>query len=435
MKVYVIQLLATKSKEKAFEHFRELKKKELPVRIDKVYSWYKVRIGNFNSYKEAQKALKTFNIEGKGYITLIDYVPTRTIAIYTPQPSRKNSISTSLYFHLSVNGKERKSPLMTLQTKEITPSPIIQFQTSLSKNTKNTTPQPQEEKETNTEFLTQTKTSTESEKSFQTEEIRTKVEFKTTAQPQLREEGMDQYLLLFIPILIGSLVLSRLLFRKHNNVEVKTRMLKEERKTNQEKREEVKKTEVATPNKEKGNIFSHGKLIMEGMWSFNGEIASKDAIIVKDGSIIEGTLKSEKFVKLGKNVKCQSIISSIVHTMGNGEIPKIPEAKTAVAGGIKVRGDLELAGNLVIQGNVEVDGRLKIGQGSKIIGNISAKELIVEENTFIAGEISSKNIELKKGVIVGTAPGKGNIKATESVKLSENVVVLGYIKTKRLIST
>jgi hypothetical protein len=79
MKVYVIQLFATKSEEEALKLFKSLKMEGLPVRIDKVDEWYKIRIGNFGNYGKAKEAFLDYNLENKGYITFIDYEPSRTI--------------------------------------------------------------------------------------------------------------------------------------------------------------------------------------------------------------------------------------------------------------------------------------------------------------------------------------------------------------------
>jgi predicted acyltransferase (DUF342 family) len=167
----------------------------------------------------------------------------------------------------------------------------------------------------------------------------------------------------------------------------------------------------------------------------NGNIGSKDAVVIGNNSTLKGTIKAEKYVKLGKNIKSGKIVAPVVHTIRNEEIPNVPQTETPIAGGIRSGGDLELSDGLLIQGNVEVNGNLKIGKKSKIFGNVMAKRVLIDEGTFISGKISiHQDVELKDAVIVGTAPGKGEIIAGGTVKIGNSVAVFGKIDAKQIVT-
>ncbi len=199
---------------------------------------------------------------------------------------------------------------------------------------------------------------------------------------------------------------------------------------------EEDKFQEAKFTQEKGGILvSYGKLVIGESTSITGDVVSKDSVVVENSSRITGNITAEKYVKLEKNVKTGKIVAPIVHTIRNEELPKIPETEVPVSGGLKSNGDLELSDGLLIQGSVEVGGNLKIGKNSKILGNVSAKNVVVDEGTFIYGKISSlQDVEIRNKVIVGSGPGKGGIKAGGTVKLGSSAVILGNIDAKEIVA-
>ena len=271
-----------------------------------------------------------------------------------------------------------------------------------------------------------------------------------------KEEGMDFWgivpllILVVVFLLIMRLILRKI--RRKDNPEVQVtkqtvarRLPKEEDKEMKEEKEKEKEKTVPittseerrqiTSSEKKGSILSYGKLVIGEAASISGDVNSKDAVVIGDNAILKGTIKAEKYVKLGKNVKSGKITAPIVHTIRNEEIPKVPQTETPIAGGIKSSGDLELSDGLLIQGNVEVDGSLKIGKKSKILGNVMAKRVIVDEGTFISGKVSAhQDVELKDAVIVGTAPGKGEVRAGVTVKICSSVAVFGNVDAKQIVT-
>jgi predicted acyltransferase (DUF342 family) len=430
MKVYVIQLFATKSEEEALKLFKSLKTKGLPVRIDKVNDWYKIRIGNFKSYEEAKKAFLNYNLENKGYITFIDYEPSRTILRSEEQVSKDESsnqnsvqVTTSDQCRKTYDDKDSTS----FEEENFSKKSAFEYE-NLNKTEKavnvydEPTHQQVAEKKVKTTFMS----------------------------GERKEEGMDFWgivpllILVVLFILIVRLVLR---IRRKDNSEVKVtkkavakKLPKEESKEMKREKEKVGRVTDADRKQpvsleEKGSILSYGKLVIGESAFINGNISSKDAVIVGDNSTLKGTVKAEKYVKLGKNVKSGKITAPIVHTIRNEEVPKVPQTETPVAGGIKSAGDLELSDGLLIQGNVEVDGSLKIGKKSKILGNVMAKRVIVDEGTFISGKVSAhQDVELKDAVIVGTAPGKGEVRAGGTVKIGSSVAVFGNVDAKQIVT-
>jgi predicted acyltransferase (DUF342 family) len=433
MKVYVIQLFATKSEEEALKLFKSLKSKGLPVRIDKVNDWYKIRIGNFKSYEEAKKAFLDYNLENKGYITFIDYEPSRTIL---KSEERVNNDESSNQTVLQITTSEQYK--RTYDDRDSTSFEEEKFS---------------ENSTSEYESLNKTEKAVSVFDEPTHKQVAEKKERTTFITGERKEEGMNFWgivpllILVVLFMLIVKLILRRM--KKGNNSEVKATMQsatkklpKEENKEMKREKEKEKAGRVTDVGKkqpvsfeEKGSILSYGKLVIGESAFLNGNINSKDAIIVGDNSTLKGTVKAEKYVKLGKNVKSGKITAPIVHTIRNEEVPKVPQTETPIAGGIKSSGDLELSDGLLIQGNVEVDGNLKIGKKSKIFGNVVAKRVIIDEGTFISGKVSAhQDVELKNGVIVGTAPGKGEVIAGGTVKIGSSVAVFGNVDAKQIVT-
>jgi len=434
MKVYVIQLFATKSEEEALKLFKSLKSKGLPVRIDKVNDWYKIRIGNFKSYEEAKKAFLDYNLENKGYITFIDYEPSRTIL---KSEERVNNDESSNQTVLQITTSEQYK--RTYDDRDSTSFEEEKFS---------------ENSTSEYESLNKTVKTAEVHSKPANQQIAEKKVKTVFISGKRKEEGMNFWgivpllILVVLSLLIVKLISKKM--RKKSNFKVNSTMQTTAKKSFKEERKEMKrekKKEVSTggttdaekkqpvPFEEGGSILSYGKLVIGESAFINGNISSKDAVVIGNNSTLKGTIKAEKYVKLGKNIKSGKIVAPIVHTIRNEEIPKVPQTETPIAGGIKSGGDLELSDGLLIQGNVEVDGNLKIGKKSKIFGNVVAKRVIIEEGTFISGKISThQDVELKDAVIVGTAPGKGEVIAGGTVKIGNSVAVFGNVDARQIVT-
>ena len=76
------------------------------------------------------------------------------------------------------------------------------------------------------------------------------------------------------------------------------------------------------------------------------------------------------------------------------------------AGGISGRGDVEVFGTL--EGPLTVDGRVRVGEGGRCLGDIEARDIVVE------GEI------------------RGDIRALERAELSPTARVFGKVQAPRL---
>ena len=84
---------------------------------------------------------------------------------------------------------------------------------------------------------------------------------------------------------------------------------------------------------------------------------------------------------------------------------------------------------------MEVNGNLKIGKKSKILGNVMARRVIIDEGTFVSGKVSAhQDVELKDAVIVGAAPGKGGVMAGGTVKIGGSVAVFGNVDAKQIVT-
>jgi predicted acyltransferase (DUF342 family) len=437
MKVYVIQLFATKSEEEALKLFKSLKTKGLPVRIDKVNDWYKLRIGNFKTYKEAKRAFLDYNLENKGYITFIDYEPSRTIL-------RSEEVS---------DGESHNQTVAQVTNLEQTYDEETSAFPEEKESSQNSTLEQ--------ESLNKTAKSKDVYVGPSSQQVAKKQVVEKKAKTTLilrerKEEGMDFWgivpllILVVVFLLIMRLILRKI--RRKDNPEVQVtkqtvarRLPKEEDKEMKEEKEKEKEKTVPittseerrqiTSSEKKGSILSYGKLVIGEAASISGDVNSKDAVVIGDNAILKGTIKAEKYVKLGKNVKSGKIIAPIVHTIRSEEVPKVPQTETPIAGGIKSGGDLELSDGLLIQGNVEVDGNLKIGKKSKIFGDVVAKRVVVGEGTFISGKVSAhQDVELKDAVIVGTGPGKGEVIAGGIVKIANSVAVFGNVSANQVVT-
>ena len=429
MKVYVIQLFATKSEEEALRLFKSLKKEGLPVRIDKVNEWYKIRIGNFKSYREAKKTFLDYNLENKGYITFIDYEPSRTI--------------------LSSEEKVNNDESYNQTAVQVTDSEQSYEENFTSFGEGNFSEKSTSEPKYESLNKTEKAVGFSGPVHQQVAEKRVKV---TPISGERKEEGMDIWSivpLLILVVLFILIVKIVLRIRRKDKSEVRAmkddasrKLPKEESKEMKREKEKEKTGQPAdagrkqtVSSEEKGSIVSYGKLVIGESAFINGSISSKDAVVIGDNSTLKGTVKAEKYVKLGKNVKSGKIIAPIVHTIRSEEVPRVPQIETPVAGGIKSSGDLELSDGLLIQGNVEVNGNLKIGKKSKILGNVMARRVIIDEGTFVSGKVSAhQDVELKDAVIVGAAPGKGGVMAGGTVKIGGSVAVFGNVDARQIVT-
>lgn len=432
MEVYVIQLFATKSEEEALKLFKSLKTEGFPVRVDKVNDWYKIRIGNFKSYEEAKKAFLDYSLENKGYITFIDYEPSRTI-LRSEEKVNNGKSSNQTVAQITNPEQSYDDENFTSSREENSSEKFISEYESLNKTV--------ETAEVHSKPIHQQIT----EKS---------VNKTALISGERKEEGMDfgGIITLLIPVILFLLIVKLVSKRigKKDNSEIKTKkqavarkLPKEESKEMKGEKEKKKAARITTDAErkqsvsfeERGSILSYGKLVIGESAFINGSISSKDAVVIGDNSTLKGTVKAEKYVKLGKNIKSGKITAPIVHTIRNEEVPRVPQTETPVAGGIKSGGDLELSEGLLIQGNVEVDGNLKIGKKSKIFGNVIAKRVVIDEGTFVSGKVSAhQDVELKDAVIVGTAPGKGEVIAGGTVKIGSSVAVFGNLDAKQIVT-
>lgn len=451
MKTYVLQIIATKSKDEAVRVFESLKKKNLPVRIDRVNNWYKVRIGNFKSYGEAKRFVLKHNLEGKGYISLINYEPRRTVLASNLEKKKK---STQIIDNTTSESFDEVSNSKKNSLKEGNSYQSINYTTPV--------------KEVN--YLDNLKTinresQNKEEKSNGTLHIYKIAKLNTKKEGRMNFEVIAVLLVFLVIFLIVIRYLIRKLREKtHIENETVNHQMEDKSIKYSEENEKYSETELEsletegnmeiqeTPQiknpveedkfqeakftQEKGGILvSYGKLVIGESTSITGDVVSKDSVVVENSSRITGSITAEKYVKLEKNVKTGKIVAPIVHTIRNEELPKIPETEVPVSGGLKSNGDLELSDGLLIQGSVEVGGNLKIGKNSKILGNVSAKNVVVDEGTFIYGKISSlQDVEIRNKVIVGSGPGKGGIKAGGTVKLGSSAVILGNIDAKEIVA-
>ncbi|RUM90253.1 MAG: hypothetical protein DSZ26_03525 [Thermovibrio sp.] len=448
MKTYVLQIIATKSKDDAVRIFESLKKKNLPVRIDKVNNWYKVRIGNFKSYGEAKRFILKHNLEGKGYISLINYEPRRTVLASNLEKRKKSTQTidniTSESFD-KVNNSKKNSFKKGNSYQSINYTTPINYLGNLKSVNR--------------------KSQTKEEKSNGTLHIHKIAKLNTKKEGRMNSEVIAVLLVfLIIFLMIIRYLIKKLREKTHIENETVSHQMEDESIKDSEETEKYSETELesletesnteirevpqiknpieeekvleAKFTQEKGGILvSYGKLVIGESTSITGDVVSKDSVIVENNSRITGSITAEKYVKLEKNVKTGKILAPIVHTIRDEELPKVPETEVPVSGGLKSNGDLELSDGLLIQGSVEVGGNLKIGKNSKILGNVSAKNVVVDEGTFIYGKISSlQDVKIRNKVIVGSGPGKGGIKAGGTVKLGSSVVVLGNIDAKEIVA-
>jgi hypothetical protein len=261
MKVYVIQLFATKSEEEALKLFKSLKMEGLPVRIDKVDDWYKIRIGNFENYGKAKKAFLDYNLD-KGYITFIDYEPSRTIL------KSEEKVNNDEFFNQTTEqiptseqrGETYDDRNSTLSEEENLHRKSISEYKSLNK-TEETTEVHSKRKPANQQIV---------EKKVKTVLISGK----------RKEEGMDFWSVIPLLILVVlSLLIVKLIskkMRKKSNFKVNSTMQTTAKKSFKEERKEMKrekKKEVSTGGttdaekkqpvpSEEGSILSYGKLII-----------------------------------------------------------------------------------------------------------------------------------------------------------------------------
>ncbi|MBU1131769.1 polymer-forming cytoskeletal protein [Patescibacteria group bacterium] len=100
-------------------------------------------------------------------------------------------------------------------------------------------------------------------------------------------------------------------------------------------------------------------------------------------------------------------ISDEAYANGNGA------EDTIIGSSIKVEGDLVSSGNIVVEGEVtgtiKTEKTLKVGEGAKIVANVSARE------AYISGKV------------------QGNIEVQDKIELASTGEINGDIQSKSLI--
>ena len=436
--IYTIQLFATKDSQEAEKVFSFFAEKELPVRIDKVGEWYKVRVGKFKDFVEAKNFYDTHGLSG--YITQINYDSRRTIKEY----GKEGNLGNLQEKELSVNN--------TQINKEVEVA-FVEQQT-LSENEINT----YEKQEENEEVA---ENDTAHESTLDSNDTNT-IGFSATKKNvssnliSIHSKGNNmefyfswEFIVVFALVFVVFLTLKRKLNRNRNRKKIELSKPNQElsgeyrKKKHPQTEEKPLESEVVNKSKTQRGIKENsktfvGKLLFANDLIIKGNLVSdKNIVIERIGSKaslkIEGCIKSPKMVELDSGVTVGSVSASVVHTIKGGDIPKIPKSSSAVGASIKAKGDLVLPDGLQISGGIDIKGNLKIGKQSKILGNVKAKSIKIGDGTFISGTVESQEeTVIGDKVIIGSSPGSTKINAS-LVRMGLNSVILGSINSKVIV--
>ena len=174
---------------------------------------------------------------------------------------------------------------------------------------------------------------------------------------------------------------------------------------------------------------------MDKKSSFKNKILDRYFEVVEDEVITESSITSPVDNMEQSEVRVET--ASVTDEVSVVKTPTIISSETVLQGNVNGSNDLEVCGQII--GDITVEGMVKVLSGA-VTGNIKATKIFIKDS-IIDGNIDSDSMidiigkseikgNIKCGDIVINGRCKGNIVASEHLKLLERAMIRGDLQTK-----
>ena len=159
---------------------------------------------------------------------------------------------------------------------------------------------------------------------------------------------------------------------------------------------------------------------MDKKSSFKNKILDRYFEVVEDEVITESSITSPVDNMEQSEVRVET--ASVTDEVSVVKTPTIISSETVLQGNVNGSNDLEVCGQII--GDITVEGMVKVLSGA-VTGNIKATKIFIKDS-IIDGNIDSDSMI----DIIGKSEIKGNIVASEHLKLLERAMIRGDLQTK-----
>ena len=174
---------------------------------------------------------------------------------------------------------------------------------------------------------------------------------------------------------------------------------------------------------------------MDKKSSFKNKILDRYFEVVEDEVITESSITSPVDNMEQSEVRVET--ASVTDEVSVVKTPTIISSETVLQGNVNGSNDLEVCGQII--GVITEEGMVKVLSGA-VTGNIKATKIFIKDS-IIDGNIDSDSMidiigkseikgNIKGGDIVINGRCKGNIVASEHLKLLERAMIRGDLQTK-----
>lgn len=178
---------------------------------------------------------------------------------------------------------------------------------------------------------------------------------------------------------------------------------------------------------------------MDKKSSFKNKILDRYFEVVEDEVITESSITSPVDNMEQSEVRVET--ASVTDEVSVVKTPTIISSETVLQGNVNGSNDLEVCGQII--GDITVEGMVKVLSGGAVTGNIKATKIFIKDS-IIDGNIDSDSMidiigkseikgNIKGGDIVINGRCKGNIVASEHLKLLERAMIRGGDLQTKLI--
>ena len=174
---------------------------------------------------------------------------------------------------------------------------------------------------------------------------------------------------------------------------------------------------------------------MDKKSSFKNKILDRYFEVVEDEVITESSITSPVDNMEQSEVRVET--ASVTDEVSVVKTPTIISSETVLQGNVNGSNDLEVCGQII--GDITVEGMVKDLSGA-VTGNVKATKIFIKDS-IIDGNIDSDSMidiigkseikgNIRGGDIVINGRCKGNIVASEHLKLLERAMIRGDLQTK-----
>ena len=172
---------------------------------------------------------------------------------------------------------------------------------------------------------------------------------------------------------------------------------------------------------------------MDKKGSFKNKILDRYFEVVEDEEVITESSPVDNMEQSDSRIETAYVTDEVSVV----KKPTIISSETVIHGNVNGSNDLEVCGRII--GDIAVEGMVKILSGA-VTGNIKATKVFIKDS-IIDGNIDSDSMidiigkseikgNIKGGDIVINSRCKGNIVASEHLKLLESAMIRGDLQTK-----